>query len=276
MSTELAADKELLIAEYTLGLLDRQEAAQAQALLGAEKEAAAAALQWEDRFLRLVDQLPPLEPSAQMLPHIQARLGLQAARPERQRRRGTGPRAQGSGAAGPAGIWNSLRLWRAVSLCLAIAVLGLALARKAPHQAAGLQAAASAASTRAAGPVSQAPQAPPALPPQLAILQAPGQSSTPAWTVMFDARRDLVFKPLVHSDIPATSSAQLWTHSTESATPRSLGVIDPNQATTVAAANVGEIVPGQIFEITLEPQGGSATGPTGPVLFIGRMIALAP
>jgi anti-sigma-K factor RskA len=273
MSTELAADKELLIAEYTLGLLDQQETTRAQALLSAEKEAAAAALQWEDRFLRLVDQLPPLEPSAQMLPHIQARLGLQAVRPERERR-GARPRAQDSNAAGPGGIWNSVRLWRIVSLCLAIAAIGLGLARQTPHQAAGQQAAAS--PRAAADPAPQTPQAPQALPPQLAILQAPGQSSTPAWTVMFDAQHNLVFKPLVHSDIPATSSAQLWTHPIESATPRSLGVIDPNQPTKIAAADVGEIVPGQIFEITLEPQGGSATGPTGPVLFIGRMIALAP
>lgn len=273
MSTELAADKELLIAEYTLGLLDQQESSRAQALLSTEKEAAAAALQWEDRFLRLVDQLPPLEPSAQMLQHIQARLGLQAVRPERERR-GTRPRARRSDEARSGGIWNSVWLWRFVSLCLAIAAIGLGLARKAPQPTTGLQAATPAASSRAVA--DPAPPAPQALPPQLAILQAPGQSSTPAWTVMFDAQHDLVFKPLVHSDIPATSSAQLWTHPTESATPRSLGVIDPNQATTIAAANLGEIVPGQIFEITLEPQGGSSTGPTGPVLFIGRMIALAP
>lgn len=272
MSTELAADKELLIAEYTLGLLDQQESSRAQALLGTEKEAAAAALQWEDRFLRLVDQLPPLEPSAQMLQHIQARLGLQAIRPERERR-STRPRAQRSDEARSGGIWNSVWLWRFVSLCLAIAA-GLGLARKAPQLATGLQAAAPAASPRAVA--DPAPQAPQALPPQLAILQAPGQSSTPAWTVMFNAQHGLVFKPLVHSDVPANSSAQLWTHPTESATPRSLGVIDPNQTTTIAAANLGEIVPGQIFEITLEPQGGSPAGPTGPVLFIGRMIALAP
>jgi len=274
MSTKLAADQELLIAEYTLGLLDRHESARAQTLLSTEKDAAAAALQWEDRFLRLVDQLPPVEPSAQMLPHIQARLGLHATRPERKRVRRDKPSQKPDGAR-PASVWSSVWLWRIVSLCLAVVAISLGLAHKSGPGTASQQGqqAAAAASPQAAAPAAAAPQA---LPPQLAILQAPGQSSTPAWTVMFDAQHDLVFKPLVHSDIPATSSAQLWTHSTESATPRSLGVIDPNQATKVAAANVGEIVPGQIFEITLEPQGGSATGPTGPVLFIGRMIALAP
>ncbi|OWT66201.1 anti-sigma factor [Candidimonas nitroreducens] len=271
MSTELAADKELLIAEYTLGLLDGHETAQAQTLLSTDKVAAVAALQWENRFLRLVDQLPPVEPSAQMLQHIQARLGLQATRPERKRGQRAKPSQEQDGTRS-ASIWSSVWLWRAVSLCLAVLAIGLGLARKPPPGATTRQGQQTADSPQAATPAA----APQALPPQLAILQAPGQSSTPAWTVMFDAQHDLVFKPLVHSDIPATSSAQLWTHSTESATPRSLGVIDPNQTTKITAANAGDIVPGQIFEITLEPQGGSATGPTGPVLFIGRMIALAP
>ena len=268
MSTELAADQDLLIAEYTLGLLDQQDTARAHALLGAEKGAAVTALQWENRFLRLVDKLPPLEPSEQMLQHIQARLGLQAPRAQRERRSAR-PRAEGAPAAG--GIWSSVWLWRIVSLCLAIVAIGLALAYKSPSKTTAVQAAEPQALAQA--PAASPPQA---LPPQLAILQAPGQSSTPAWTVTFDAKHDLLFKPLVHSDIPEASSAQLWTHPTESDTPRSLGVIDPNQTTKIAAANVGDIVPGQIFEITLEPQGGSPAGPTGPVLFIGRMIALAP
>lgn len=264
MSTEQVADKELLIAEYTLGLLDPQETARAQTLLGAEKAAVACALKWEDRFLSLVDQLPPLQPSAQLLQRVQATLGQDITRVERPRAQSQALRTAASRG------WNSLWLWRALCLCLAVAALGAGFGKRPAARPAALP---------AAQPMAPPPKAPPiqqTLPAQVAILQAPGQSSTPAWAVTFNAQHDLVFRPLVHSDLPASSSAQLWTHPTESATPRSLGVIDPNQTIKIPAASLGDIVPGQIFEITLEPQGGSPSGPTGPVLFIGRMVAMTP
>lgn len=110
-------------------------------------------------------------------------------------------------------------------------------------------------------------------PTQAAILQAPGQSSTPAWVVTVDPQRNVLMSPKVHSDIPADAAVQLWTHNQSMPAPRSLGLIDPNQPVTVPAALMGDIGPDQIFEMTLEPAGGSPiASPSGPILFIGRIV----
>src|SRR3546814_6561181 len=88
---------------------------------------------------------------------------------------------------------------------------------------------------------------------------APGQSSTPAWIVTVDPQHNVLMSPKVRSDIPADASVQLWTHSKSMPAPRSLGLIDPNQPITVPATLMGTISPDQIFEMTLEPKGGSPT-----------------
>jgi anti-sigma-K factor RskA len=110
-------------------------------------------------------------------------------------------------------------------------------------------------------------------PTRAAILQAPGQSSTPAWIVTFDPQGNVLMAPEVRSDNPADASVQLWTYTEPLRQPRSLGLVDPNKPITIPASLMGEIGSEQYFEMTLEPQGGSANGsPSGPVLFIGQVV----
>lgn len=110
-------------------------------------------------------------------------------------------------------------------------------------------------------------------PTQAAILQAPGQTSTPGWVVTFDPQGNVLMKPQVRSDIPADTSVQLWTRSASMPQARSLGLIDPNLPVTVPASLMGTLGEDQLFEMTLEPQGGSPNAsPSGPVLFIGQVI----
>ncbi|KAA0911634.1 anti-sigma factor domain-containing protein [Pusillimonas sp. ANT_WB101] len=110
-------------------------------------------------------------------------------------------------------------------------------------------------------------------PTQAAILQAPGQTSTPGWVVTFDPEGNVLMKPQVRSDIPADTSVQLWTRSASMPQARSLGLIDPNLPVTVPATLMGTLGEDQLFEMTLEPQGGSPNAsPSGPVLFIGQVI----
>ena len=110
-------------------------------------------------------------------------------------------------------------------------------------------------------------------PTRAAILQAPGQSSTPAWIVTFDPQGNVLMSPEVRSDIPGDASVQLWTYNETLRQPRSLGLVDPNKPITIPASLMGELGSEQYFEMTLEPQGGSANGsPSGPVLFIGRVV----
>src|SRR5690606_28281344 len=67
---------DFFIAEYTLGLLEPDEIAQAHALLGADDDAVVCALQWEARLLELTDALTPLHPPEALLGRIHATLGL--------------------------------------------------------------------------------------------------------------------------------------------------------------------------------------------------------
>ncbi len=78
--------------------------------------------------------------------------------------------------------------------------------------------------------------------------------------------------PQVHSDV-APKSACNSGRTTKRVGAAQLGMIDPNRPITVPAALMGELGKEQYFEMTLEPQGGSPTAsPSGPVLFIGRVV----
>ncbi len=111
-------------------------------------------------------------------------------------------------------------------------------------------------------------------PRQAAILQAPGQSSTPAWIATVDPQGNVLLVPKVSTEVKATQSVQLWTHTPRGTQVRSLGLIDPNRPITVPAALIGTVEDEQIFEMTLETEGGSNSGaPEGPVLYIGRIVS---
>lgn len=144
-------------------------------------------------------------------------------------------------------------MWRALSIVLGVIVIAYALEPSEP----------------VVPPVTILEVAPT----QVAILQAPGQSSTPGWVVTVDPKGNILMDPHVRSDIPAEASAQLWTRNKHAPQPRSLGLIDPNKPVTIPASLMGPIEPDQLFEITQEASGGSPTGsPAGPILFIGRVV----
>lgn len=111
-------------------------------------------------------------------------------------------------------------------------------------------------------------------PRQAAILQAPGQSSTPAWIVTVDPQGNVLLVPKVRTEVKADQAVQLWTHSPRAAQIRSLGLIDPNRPITVPANLIGTLEDEQILEMTLESDGGSDSGsPQGPVLYIGSIVS---
>ncbi len=148
---------------------------------------------------------------------------------------------------------SSVWIWRGTTLVFAALALALALMPSEPVKP----------------PVTVVKVAPT----RAAILQAPGQSSTPAWIVTFDPQGNVLMSPQVRSDIPADAAVQLWTYNATLPQPRSMGLIDPNKPITVPATLMGELGKEQYFEMTLEPHGGSPTSsPSGPVLFIGRVV----
>jgi anti-sigma-K factor RskA len=244
MSIERGTENDFLLAEYSLGVLDAADMARANELLANDADATATALKWENLFLELTDRLDPIEPPAHLLQRVQAALGHDITLIKRP---SIWPRVlKKLWGVTFGGIW----FWRA--LCVVLAITAVAYALK-PNLA-----------------VINAPP-----PTKVAVLQAPGQTSTPGVLITFDSKNNLVLKPRVHIEIPDNAAVQLWTRGASQPQPRSLGVFKPNRTMTIPAATVG--VPGknQLFEITLEQAGGSATGkPSGPILFIGRLVEL--
>jgi anti-sigma-K factor RskA len=71
-------------------------------------------------------------------------------------------------------------------------------------------------------------------------------------------------------EVPQGFSIQAWTLPSAEMGPRSLGVLDGPQAARLAGPDLPRPTDAQLYEITLEPEGGSPTGrPTGPIIAKG-------
>ena len=83
-----------------------------------------------------------------------------------------------------------------------------------------------------------------------------------------DGRVEMI--PLTNINVPPGRALEIWTLWDRNVGPRSVGLID--RARTVQL-NLDKLPPtgvDQLFEITLEPEGGSPIGrPTGPILYKG-------
>lgn len=287
MKPTRSADQDHNIAEYVLGLSPASDMAQIQDMLSRNDPAAACALKWEAYLLGICDSMVPIAPPPNLFGRIQDALGHQAAAatpprhiepvqmPAPRPRPASVPIASVSAPAPKVAPRASERPtpspqpsrrtqpehrtgpWRAIALLLGVAVvaLGFFLAK---------------AWTKPDIPAIQIVQVAPTL---AAILQTPGQSSTPGWLVTVDSQGTLRLDPQVKTSLQPDESVQLWTRFADGQDSRSLGLLDPNQAVTIPAKLIGTVVPGQIFEMTLEHQQGSASGkPEGPILFIGQIV----
>ncbi|KPF41311.1 anti-sigma factor [Rhizobium sp. AAP43] len=73
--------------------------------------------------------------------------------------------------------------------------------------------------------------------------------------------------PLVDVSVPADRSLQVWTLPSADLGPVSLGVLDGWNTVTLDGPALPSPQETQLYEITIEPAGGSPTGrPTGPIL----------
>jgi anti-sigma-K factor RskA len=144
------------------------------------------------------------------------------------------------------GWWESVALWRtlsAVSLALAL-LLGVRLL--AP---------------------TETPER------YLAVLQDAQKAA--GWIVEVEAKGTVRLVPLATTPVPAQRALQFWTKPPSATAPTSLGLVPGDRATVLPATRLPALEPNQLFELTLEPETGSPIGrPTGPVLFVGRAVAL--
>lgn len=236
-------DLQTLAGQYVLGT---QDAAQRRAIedrLAHDHALRAAVDAWEQRLQPLTTLAPPQEPSPGLWPRITASL-WPAAEPQR--------------AAAPAGSAASSRWWHWDSLALWRGLAG-----------SGFAAAAVLAGVLVLGP---APAPGPAR--YFVVLAAP-QSQAPGWLVQAQASDRLRLVPLGTDVVPAEKSLQFWTKADGWSAPVSLGLVKPGEAIEVPVDKLPPLQPNQLFELTLEPAGGSPIGkPTGPIQFIGRAVQI--
>ena len=77
--------------------------------------------------------------------------------------------------------------------------------------------------------------------------------------------------PIRPIDVPAGRTLQVWTLWDRAVGPKSIGITGQSRTLQLNLESLPETVPDQLFEITLEPDGGSPIGrPTGPILFKGN------
>lgn len=310
--TSLQHKDDDFIAEYTLGLLESDEIAQAHSLLGEDDAAVVCALQWEARLLAITDVLTPLHPPVELLNRIHDTLGLPrelSSEPPREprlirpdlasavatsessppvaapdasvqdntrasaqmpgKRRSAPPdpteafrREAASRRPASRLMFGTLWFWRFLAGALALLVIALILPRDIfrhePTLSASLEPAPSPAPTIV----------------QVAVMQAPGTSSTPGWILTVDSRQNVMLEPKVDIVVPDSDRVYLWTYLEHLPQPRLLGVVDPERPLTLPVEVTGEVLPGQIFEMTQEPGTSNPREPSGPILFIGRTVSL--
>lgn len=232
----------LLAGEYVLGLLRPEQVARVEAQMGQDRALAAAVRYWEQRLHGLTAVATPAADAPEALwRRIEAHLdGPRMTRaPVPYQSAGLGRR-----------VWESLALWRAASAAMAAAAVVLAVF---------------ALQREPAGPA----------PAFVAVLQAP-QETRAGYVVQVGADRSVELVPLVRREVAADKALQFWTLIDPAKGPLSLGLVRPGETVRLPAGALPEVRPDQLFELTLEPYGGSPTGrPTGPIQFVGRAAARA-
>lgn len=84
-----------------------------------------------------------------------------------------------------------------------------------------------------------------------------------------DGRAELV--PLDAIAVPPDRALEIWTLWDRARGPVSVGLIDAARSVQLRVEDLPRTRPDQLFEITLEPRGGSPIGrPTGPILMKGN------
>lgn len=225
--------------EYVLGTLNPAERQAVEHRLARDPALLAEVYSWQDRLLGLHAHTMPMGVRHEVWTRIAQQLGPQAAPPPVR------------AANDPS--WRSVRFWRLAAGCglAASLVLGSLLALR-------------------WGGVEPGPG-----PRYLVLLQAPG-AGDPGWVVEAAAGGMVRLVPVgPTAAVPPGKTLQFWTKPEGAARPTSLGLVQVGQVVEVPAARLPGLGARQLFELTLEPEGGSPVGrPTGPILFVGRALTL--
>lgn len=233
-------DDDRLACEYVTGLLDENESRRCEARLAADADFTGRVEGWRRRLGELDATAAPVAPDPALWSRIESSLdgvGVGRAAPERASRPSFGDRL--------AAAWSNLTLWRGVGLAASAAVLVLAVG--ATHFA------------------RQAAQAP-----VLVAVMLSDQNQPAAVVNAFrDGRTELVALQDIRA--PEGKSLQVWTLWDRARGPVSVGLLDAMANVALRVEGLPAPAADQLYEVTLEPAGGSPTGrPTGPILMKGN------
>jgi anti-sigma-K factor RskA len=222
-----------LAAAYVAGTLRGPARRRFASLMRSHPALRSAVRGWEARLMPLTTSLAPVAPPRHVWQRIEARLApAKAAAPAR------------------AGWWAQLAVWRAISGLATAAAVTLAVLLASP-------------------PPAQAP---------IVVVLSPAGGTAPEGGVVpasFVASisadgRAMVTKPISNVALQADRALELWAVPPQGA-PRSLGLISDKAATVVKRGRVLDNT--AALAVSLEPPGGSPTGaPTGPILYVGKLV----
>lgn len=239
--SDLPDDLDMLAAEYVLGTLEGADIDRARALESSADDFRRAVAHWRTHFLALDDTAPALSLSPALWDKIEAQVATipQAAR----WRQPAGIQARLAQSA----FWGSLSFWRPAALAAGFASVMLAL-----------------------GLVLQLQRGPE--PPIHVAVLTTGQGK-PAAVVNVYADGTTEFVPLEAVQAPEGQIIEIWTLQNPQQGPTSIGKLSSARRIRLNLDNLRRPEANHLFELTLEPLGGSPTGkPTGPVLMKGLAI----
>ncbi|WP_020179126.1 anti-sigma factor [Methylopila sp. M107] len=228
-----------LAGEYALGLLDAGEAAAFESRAARDPAAAAALSDWRERLVGLDAAAPPIPPSAELWARIDGAIDARETHASTQARAEAPPSPSLA-----ARLWGSVAAWRGAALAGAVASVALAFVSVSAYRTAERQ------------------------PQVIAVLLTP--DGKPGAIVDVFADGSSYVAPLLDVSVPSDRIMQVWTLPDKTTGPVSLGLLENDGSARLQPASLPAPKPQQLYEITLEPSGGSPTGrPTGPILFKG-------
>jgi anti-sigma-K factor RskA len=229
-------DRQSLAAEFALGTLEGEPRARAERWFETDPAFQMIVLDWQDRLAGLNQDLAPQPASESLWPRIAA--GLSKPAPTKQEASQSNARAHAPS------FWENLALWRFAGLSGAFASLALAI---------GL-------AVMAMRPI--------ATPILVAVLNT--SDGKAAAVVNAYANGEVVLIPLDNIEVPQGRIIEVWTLQSREQGPVSIGRTDRARKLKLDLRTLARPDINHLFELTLEPPGGSPTGrPTGPILMKG-------
>lgn len=235
-------DIDMLAAEYVLGTLDGAERSSVAARRQRDAALDRAIGEWEQRLTPMVGLVADQEPSADLLPRIEARI-LAGSGSDRTQA------PQPTATADVVDLTRRLGRWRSVAGAATALAACLALAI-------GIREV-------------QRPEIPKTF---VAVMQK--DDASPSFLVTVDLETRLLTVRPVAAQAEPGKSYQLWMAHESFAGPRSLGLVtdDLKPRATLARFDRG-VIEKATFAVSLEPEGGSPIDkPTGPVLFHAKLV----